>query len=97
MRYFLSGLIAWLACGPVQADACADQHVVVARLAAIYGETPRLSGAGPDDTRIDLFVAPMTGSWTIAVTHPDGRSCLVAAGQAFAWDSVWQGALAATA
>ena len=32
---------------------------------------------------MEVYASPETGTWTIAVTTPDGTMCLVAAGQGF--------------
>ena len=89
LRYF-SYLCLWfgavvLATTQAQASHCADHATIVQRLAMIYGENRQIAETGPQNTLVEVFVAQHTGSWTIAVTRPDGLTCLVAAGQAFDW------------
>lgn len=62
---------------------CAPRPMVLERLADSYGETRQSIGLGSNNSVIEVFASPSTGSWTITVTMPDGLTCLVAAGSAF--------------
>lgn len=65
---------------------CAPRAQVLAVLADRFQETRRGMGlAGPQQV-VELFASGATGSWTLTVTLPDGRMCLIAAGQA--WEGV---------
>ncbi|WP_323042415.1 hypothetical protein [Gemmobacter sp.] len=60
---------------------CAPRAQVLAVLADRFQETRRGLGlAGPQQV-VELFTSGATGSWTLTVTLPDGRMCLIAAGQ----------------
>lgn len=85
--YYLSfGIGAMLlAVNDAQAATCADHGVVVQRLAEVYGESRQSIGLAHDHSVVEVFASMDTGSWTITVTQPGGPTCLVAAGQAFAW------------
>ncbi len=74
-----------LAAQQVQAQPgnCADHAQVVERLAQSYGESRQSIGLGSDNSVVEVFASPDTGSWTITVTRPGGPTCLVAAGQAY--------------
>jgi len=65
------------------AAACADRETVIERLARNYGETRRGIGLGANNALMELFASTDTGSWTITMTMPDGRTCLIASGEAF--------------
>ena len=65
------------------ATQCDTRDRVVAFLADRYGETRRSVGLAGDAAVIELFAADATGTWTITVTLPDGRMCLVASGSAY--------------
>ena len=78
-----AALLALPAARPAKAAACAPRDAVLARLAQGYGERRRAIGLGPHGTVVEVFAAQATGSWTIIVTLPDGRSCPLAAGQGF--------------
>jgi hypothetical protein len=65
-----------------QGLACGPRTTVLERLASRFGETRRgvgLSGRG--DSVIEVFASDATGSWTVTVTLPDGRTCLLASGR----------------
>lgn len=61
---------------------CGTRDKVVAQLAERYGETRRSVGMAQNAV-MEVYASAETGSWTIAVTTPDGTMCLVAAGQGF--------------
>ena len=65
--------------------ACAERTQVVERLAEKYGETRQSMGMHQNSGVLEVYASPSTGSWTILVTMPDGKACLVAAGQY--WES----------
>ncbi len=72
------------AAAQAQADrSCAARENVLARLAQLYGESRRAFGISDDNRMMELFASESTGSWTLIVTLPDGRTCLVLAGEAF--------------
>ena len=66
-----------------QTGNCAAHAAVVVRLGEHYGESRQTIGLGSDNTVVELYASPETGSWTILVTRPGGPTCLVAAGQAY--------------
>lgn len=76
-------LLGALTAGPAQAQAqCGARDSVVALLAERYGETVRSVGLARDAV-MEVYASAETGTWTIAITTPDGTMCLVAAGQGF--------------
>lgn len=62
---------------------CADHAHVVERLATGYGETRQSIGVGSDNSMVEIFASLETGTWTIAVTHAGGLTCLVASGNGY--------------
>ncbi len=66
-----------------QGANCAQREAVVTRLAQAYGETRQSMGLAANNAVIEVFASNETGTWTITVTTSDGRTCLVASGQAF--------------
>ena len=62
---------------------CADHAQVVERLAERYGESRQTIGLGSDNTVVEMFASPETGSWTLTITRPGGPTCLAAAGQGY--------------
>ncbi len=63
--------------------SCGPREALVERLSTTFGETRRGIGLGRGDKVVEVFASDATGSWTITVTMPDGRMCLVASGQAW--------------
>ena len=62
------------------AKSCGPRAAIVQRLADRFGETRRalgLAGAGV----MEVFASDDTGTWTVALTLPDGRMCLIASGR----------------
>lgn len=65
------------------AQVCGKRDTVLSRLAEKFGETRRSLGLGANNGIVEIFASEDTGSWTITVTMPDGRMCLVASGQSY--------------
>lgn len=78
----LAGLILATQAG-FAAPQCGKRTLVLDQLGQKYGETRRGMGVAGNNTVMEMFASPTTGSWTIIVTMPDGMSCLVASGQGF--------------
>ena len=62
-------------------SACGARGQIVERLASHFGETRRGIGLGTRNRVLEVFASDETGSWTVTVTLPDGRMCLVASGR----------------
>lgn len=62
---------------------CAERGRIVEKLQDSYGETRHSIGLGANNSLVEIFASDETGTWTITVTMPDGKTCLVASGQAF--------------
>ncbi len=67
-------------------QACAQRAQVVKKLAERFGETLKSIGLHADDAVVEIYSSEATGTWTILVTHTDGMSCLLAAGQRWEQD-----------
>ncbi|MBM2575104.1 hypothetical protein JQC91_02195 [Jannaschia sp. Os4] len=65
---------------PAAPDACGPRAAVVARLAERFGETRRALGLARAGI-MEIFASDETGTWTVALTMPDGRTCLIASGR----------------
>jgi hypothetical protein len=63
-----------------QTTRCASIEEVTAFLATQYQEELIARGTGPDGQDLLTFVHPDGKTWTIVVTGPDGRACMVASG-----------------
>lgn len=51
-----------------------------------FAEQPSALGLQADGRLVEVFVADDGASWTIVLTRPDGRSCIVAVGHH--WESL---------
>lgn len=77
----LAGL-AFAAAPPATADTvCASRTALLDSLSQDYQEEPAAMGMSNGGNVIEVFTARDGKTWTILVTHPDGNSCIVAAGQ----------------
>lgn len=71
---------------PALAQAtCGDRSKIVANLAEKYGETHIGGGLQSGTQMIEIWSSAETGSFTILLTRPTGKSCIVSSGQH--WDS----------
>lgn len=78
------GLIMWAF--PAHAQlVCGEHPEVVKNLGQKYSEKPVSMGLGNNGSMIEIF-ASKKGTFTIVVTRPDGKSCLVATGES--WESI---------
>ena len=62
------------------APQCDSREAVTALLADRYGETRRSIGIAGQAAVMELFASDATGTWSITLTLPDGRMCLMASG-----------------
>lgn len=76
------GLAGMLAAADIAhgAPQCDSRDTVTALLADRYGETRRAVGIAGQSAVMELFAADATGTWSITMTLPDGRMCLLASG-----------------
>lgn len=76
------GLAAVLAATQIahSAPQCDSRDAVTALLADRYGESRRAVGIAGETAVMELFAAEGTGTWSITMTLPDGRTCLMASG-----------------
>ena len=81
--FLAAGLVLGLSANPLFAQVrpgCAERTAIVDQLSQKYSESHIASGMQPNNTLVELWTA-QSGSWTIIVTHAEGVSCVVAAGQ----------------
>ena len=68
---------------PQLSPQCDSRATVTALLADRYGETRRALGLAGEAAVMELYASDATGTWTITVTLPDGRMCLMASGAGY--------------
>lgn len=67
---------------------CGDRDAFIAELATKYDETRLGGGLDGAGALIEVFTS-QAGTWTALMTTPDGRTCMVAAGNS--WQTMPQG------
>ncbi|MGH6854019.1 MAG: hypothetical protein ACREDX_00680 [Aestuariivirga sp.] len=63
-------------------SACGERTKFIETLAQQYQERPSAFGIAGQRNLVELFVSK-SGTWTMLVTQPSGKSCIVAAGQSW--------------
>lgn len=71
---------------PQTAPPCGARASIILHLAERYGETRRSWGIAQNAV-VEVYASAESGTWTIAVTTPDGQMCMVAAGQGYETDT----------
>jgi hypothetical protein len=79
------GLAGMLAAAQIahSAPQCDSREAVTALLADRYNESRRAVGIAGQTAVMELFAADATGTWSITMTLPDGRMCLMASGSGY--------------
>jgi len=67
------------------AASCGDRALIVERLGERYGERRTARGLSHNNGMVEVYASEETGTWTILLTLPSGRTCLIAAGDF--WES----------
>lgn len=91
MQRMISGLIlvAGLLASPASAQmmqedlTCGVRDTVIERLELRFGEIQQGTGLVSTNRVLELWRS-QDGTWTILMTRPDGRTCIMAAGEG--WD-----------
>ena len=66
-----------------QPQQCGARAQILEVLAERYGESRQSIGLTSQGAVVETFASAETGTWTITVTFPQGKMCLIASGQAF--------------
>jgi hypothetical protein len=62
-------------------SACSQRDNVIGHLAKKYKEVPIAIGVTNKGGLIEVLSAGQGETWTIIISTPDGRSCMIAAGE----------------
>lgn len=65
---------------------CGPRAEAIANLESKYGEVRQSAGLSARGALIEVYANDETGTWTIAASLPDGRMCLLDAGESFRRD-----------
>ncbi len=66
-------------------QVCGERTQILEKLAKRYSETPQSIGLSADGNVVQVLVSE-AGTWSILVSHPSRRTCLVAVGNH--WESM---------
>lgn len=80
----LAPVVLALHAGPAEAESavCKNRADVIKILTRKFGETRRSFGLQNDSRVLELY-ASANGTWTAVLSLPNGKSCVVAAGEAW--------------
>jgi hypothetical protein len=82
LRFLAAALVVCLCSLPAAAEPiCGDRTAILESLAHEFQEVPAAMGVSNGGEVIEVFTARHGRTWTILVTHRDGNSCIVAAGE----------------
>lgn len=70
-----------------QSRSCMDRQSALEHFAEKYGERPVAIGLANNGGVVEILADRARDSWTIVITMPDGRTCLVLAGEY--WELVY--------
>lgn len=71
---------SWTA-NAAQTMSCDKRQKVIGHLAAKYQEAPVALGVTSTGRLVEVLSTSEGDTWTIILSHPDGTSCLLAAGE----------------
>lgn len=89
LHRFLSFALVWLVFGTgftMAAHAqgnCNTHDIVQERLADGYGERVVVRGLSGNDTVMELWANPETGTWTLTASDPSGWTCAIGSGEGY--------------
>ena len=59
---------------------CGDRDAVVEKLVGEYAESHKSSGLQSDTGLLEIWTSDVEGTWTVLLTRPDGKTCIMATG-----------------
>ncbi len=75
-----AAVVAFNAAPAAAQEVCGERGKFMAHLGSNYQEQPIAMGLSSAGTVVEVL-SSASGSWTLLVTYPTGRSCMVATGQ----------------
>ena len=82
LRFAFAALLLFPAAASAQQLPCSARERVLSLVIDQRGEARLATGRAARGATIDLFAAE-SGTWTLVLNLPDGRSCLLANGNGF--------------
>ncbi len=75
-----TALLATTATNAFAMSNCGDRDHVIASLSDKYAERHIASGFQSEAGLMEIWASDSDGSWTILLTRPDGKTCVMASG-----------------
>ena len=80
-KFLAAGIVLTALSTPTRAQApCEQREKIVNVLLREFEETQVGSGITPNGQLLELFASPH-GSWTMLLSQPTGKSCMIATGE----------------
>ena len=77
----VASLLVLAGTAQAQQFRCLPHEETITQLQQYHGETAKGRGLGNRGQSVMKLFTSETGSWTILVTHTNGRSCITASGE----------------
>ncbi|AJE48254.1 hypothetical protein [Celeribacter indicus] len=91
-RLALPALVVFAAAGAAQAVSpiaevvCGPREEIAAKLGRQFGAVRTGSGLRGPEAVLEIWTNPQSGEWTLVQAYVEGRSCILAMGEA--WETV---------
>ncbi|MBV7408786.1 hypothetical protein [Maritimibacter sp. DP1N21-5] len=79
----IAACLAWPAAPVLANDNCALRSQIVMALDTRFGETLQSKGDMSSGEVVETFANLRTGTWTVILSYPSGRSCILGFGRKF--------------
>ena len=80
---FLFTILPAFASSPIDDVFCAERADIRRKLTVQFGAVQVGSGLRDREATLEIWSNPTTGAWTLVQTYADGKSCIVAMGDAW--------------
>lgn len=83
MKLVYAALLLAIAAPAGASSLCYPRETLTKILKRDYGESREAMGLVADHSVMEIWRSEGTGSWSVVVTNPDGKSCIIATGDAW--------------
>ena len=79
----ISVVFTVISTGAFAQNACFNRGDLVKHLDGKFDESPVAAGLAANGSILEVFVSPDGITWTIVLTKPNGRTCVMASGESW--------------
>jgi len=79
----ISVVFTVISTGAFAQNACFNRGDLIKHLNGKYDEVPVAAGLAANGSVLEVFTSPDGITWTIVLTHPGGRTCVMASGESW--------------